>query len=196
MTFTLAEAHAGSERRLDVDSTRAAIDFTEWKERFTHGDPVLGTGFDAFWIQPAVERAYLEVTHALDDRQQQLVAQLGAIERSAWEAWKARDSTFFTRALETDARYVSGAGYATPSRLAHQTATFQCAVGTIELDHLEARALGEDGALLMGRALYDYTCAGNTTRAVSWFSTGFRRPAGDWRIVFHQETDAPKDGGG
>lgn len=63
--FTLDEVRAGAERGLDVDATRNAIDFSEWEERFTGGDPVLQRGFDSYWKQPAVGRAHLEVTGRL-----------------------------------------------------------------------------------------------------------------------------------
>lgn len=195
IAFTLDQAREGAAKGLDLEGTRAAIDFSGWEERFTHDDPVLARGFDAFWRQPAVDRAYLEVTgqlampHVAEDT---LVAALSEVERSAWNAWKGRDSTFFATRLDPAARYVSGGGLSDRASLARQTAAFTCDVGTIELTDLSAVAMDEDDALLMGRARYDYTCRGTTTSAESWFTTAFAKRAGAWRIVFHQETDAPR----
>lgn len=62
---TLEQVRAAARAGTDLEQVRAAVDFGSWRARFTHGDPVLERGFDGFWVQPAVERAWLEVTGGL-----------------------------------------------------------------------------------------------------------------------------------
>jgi hypothetical protein len=51
---------------MDLEATRKAVDLTALKERFTRGDVAIGRSFDAFFITPAVERAWLEARGELD----------------------------------------------------------------------------------------------------------------------------------
>lgn len=57
---TVAQARGAVERGLDLAATRGAVDLSGLRARFTGGDPLRERAFDAFFITPAVERAWLE----------------------------------------------------------------------------------------------------------------------------------------
>lgn len=54
------------DRGLDLEATRKAVDLSALRARFTRGDELVGRAFDAFFITPAVERAWLEARGELD----------------------------------------------------------------------------------------------------------------------------------
>ncbi len=60
LTATRDQARAAVARGLDLSATRAAVDLHALRERFVGNDAAVGRAFDAFFVQPAVERAWLE----------------------------------------------------------------------------------------------------------------------------------------
>jgi len=66
LNSTLAQAKDAVAKGLDLEATRKAVDLTALRERFTRGDVAIGRSFDAFFITPAVERAWLEARGELD----------------------------------------------------------------------------------------------------------------------------------
>lgn len=60
LTSTLAQARAAVAKGMDLEATRKAVDLAAFRERFTKGDVAVGRAFDAFFVAPAVERAWLE----------------------------------------------------------------------------------------------------------------------------------------
>lgn len=65
LTYTLEETRKAAADGADLETVRERVDLEEWRRRFTGDDPVLDSGFRGFFIQPAVERAWLEVTGRL-----------------------------------------------------------------------------------------------------------------------------------
>jgi glyoxylase-like metal-dependent hydrolase (beta-lactamase superfamily II) len=65
---TLAQASDAVRKGLDLEATRKAVDLSAFRERFSRGDPAINRAFDAFFIAPAVERAWLEARGELDKR--------------------------------------------------------------------------------------------------------------------------------
>ena len=53
-------------RKLDLDATRKAVDLSAFRQRFAGGDRSKERAFDAYFIQPAVERAWKEARGELD----------------------------------------------------------------------------------------------------------------------------------
>jgi cyclase len=66
LTSTLAQARAAVAKGLDLEATRKAVDLSALRTRFTGGDAAIGRAFDAFFVTPAVERAWLEARGELD----------------------------------------------------------------------------------------------------------------------------------
>lgn len=57
---TRAQARAAVAKGLDLEATRRAVDLSAFRARFAQGDEGIGRAFDAFFIAPAVERAWRE----------------------------------------------------------------------------------------------------------------------------------------
>jgi cyclase len=66
LNSTLRQAREAVARGLDLEATRKAVDLSALRERFTKGDVAVGRSFDAFFVAPAVERAWLEARGELD----------------------------------------------------------------------------------------------------------------------------------
>lgn len=62
---TLAQTKAAVAKGMDLEATRKAVDLAGFKARFTGGDPARGRAFDAYFVQPAVERAWQEARGTL-----------------------------------------------------------------------------------------------------------------------------------
>jgi len=54
------QARAAAEEGLDAEQAKARIALPEWRARFAGTDAARGRAFDAFFLQPAVERALLQ----------------------------------------------------------------------------------------------------------------------------------------
>ncbi len=63
---TLARARSAVGRGLDLEATRKAVDLSDLRRRFVEPEEKRGRSFDAFFITPAVERAWLEARGELD----------------------------------------------------------------------------------------------------------------------------------
>jgi cyclase len=63
---TLAQARQAAARGLDLEGTRAAVRLDSLRQRFTGGDPARERAFQAYFAQPAVERAWREARGELD----------------------------------------------------------------------------------------------------------------------------------
>ena len=63
---TAAQARAAVARGLDLEATRKAVALDSLRARFTGGDPARERAFEAYFAQPAVERAWREARGELD----------------------------------------------------------------------------------------------------------------------------------
>ena len=114
------------------------------------------------------------------------------IERSAWDAWKRKDASFFRNNLLPDAAYVSAVGVNTREEIARQIETDDCKVEGFSLRSQQVRELSPDVALLTLRATSDVTCASGPVHSDVWSSTVFVRDGDSWKVGFHEETDAQR----
>jgi uncharacterized protein (TIGR02246 family) len=115
-----------------------------------------------------------------------------ALERSAWDAWKRKDASFFRNTLLPDAAYVSATGVSSREEIAKQIESDTCKVDGFVLRNAEVRSLSPDVALLTLRAMSDVTCGTGSVHADAWSSTVFVRDGDSWKVAFHQETDAQR----
>ena len=68
LNSTLTQARDAVAEGLALDSTRKVVDLSALRQRFMKGDEKIGRSFDAFFITPAVERAWLEARGELDKK--------------------------------------------------------------------------------------------------------------------------------
>lgn len=65
LTSTRDQARDAVAKGLDLDATRKAVELRALRARFTQGDARVERAFDAFFVQPAVERAWQEARGGL-----------------------------------------------------------------------------------------------------------------------------------
>ncbi len=110
---------------------------------------------------------------------------LVALERSAFEAWKAKNSKFWDTFLSD--KFV---GYGSSGRLDKKSATTEfsgadCEIQSYDLAEEQIQVLAQDVALLRYRASIDGKCGGPKVPAVSWAASVFLREGSAWKQVFH-----------
>lgn len=108
-----------------------------------------------------------------------------ALERSAFEAWKAKSSNFWDTFLSD--KFV---GYGNSGRLDKKSATAEftgsdCEIENYGLAEEQIQMLAQDVALLNYRASVDGNCGGQKLPTVSWAASVFLREGNTWKQVFH-----------
>jgi hypothetical protein len=121
-----------------------------------------------------------------------LTDSLVVIERNAWEAWKSKNTAFYTSTLIPESIYLSGYGVSTHEETVAQVTQLQCTVHGFEIQKPKAMRLTADVAILTAYVTAKYTCKDQEINAADWVSTVFVKRDGGWRIAFHQETKAAK----
>ena len=117
-------------------------------------------------------------------------AELIALEKASWEAWKARDASFYERTLSDDHMDVHGFGIADKAAVVATVASPACVVEGYTLDGFRFRPLGDDAAMLTYRAEQKTTCNGKAVPSPVWVSSVYARRNGRWVNVLFQQTPA------
>ncbi len=115
-------------------------------------------------------------------------AELVALEKASWEAWKARDASFYERTLSDDHMDVHGFGIADKAAVVATVGSPACVVEGYTLDGFRFRALGADAAMLTYRAEQKTTCNGKPVPSPVWVSSVYSRRDGRWVNVLFQQS--------
>ena len=117
-------------------------------------------------------------------------AELVALEKRGWEAWKNKDSAAYRAVLADDAVSNGRSGVATVAQMV--SSLKDCDVRSYAFDESTVRVtnVAPNVALLTFRATQDATCGGTAAPATVWASSLYVRRGGEWRNVFYQETPA------
>ena len=117
-------------------------------------------------------------------------AELVALEKRGWEAWKNKDSTAYRAVLSEDAVSNGRSGVATVAQMV--SGLEDCEVRSYAHDESTYRVtnIAPNVALLTFKATQDATCGGTAAPATVWASSLYARRGGEWRNVFYQETPA------
>ncbi|MBV8859504.1 MAG: nuclear transport factor 2 family protein [Acidobacteria bacterium] len=117
-------------------------------------------------------------------------AELVALEKSAYEAWKNKDRRFFEEHMAEDGRYLDPDGGGGKAQYVRAIIDNDCTVNGYALDKPTVTMLNKDAALLTYRYTYDIVCGGKPEAGPLWASTVYVRRGGRWLIAFHQEVNA------
>ena len=114
-------------------------------------------------------------------------AALMALEKSAYEAWKAKDAKFWETFLSD--KFV---GYNLDGKLNKASATKQytgadCEIKSYALSDEKMKPLGKDAALITHKATVDGICGGLKIPAISWAASVYVRDGAKWKAAFHAE---------
>jgi hypothetical protein len=115
-------------------------------------------------------------------------AALVTLEKSAYDAWKAKDAQYWNLFLSD--RFV-GWGV---SRLDKASATKEytgadCDIKSYSLSDEEISLLGENAALITHKTAVDGTCSGQKIPSMNWTASVYVRDGNKWKAIFHAQSD-------
>jgi uncharacterized protein (TIGR02246 family) len=117
-------------------------------------------------------------------------AQIVALEKSAFEAWKNKDRKFFEEHMSEDGQYLDLNGVGGKAQYVKAIIDNDCKVTKYSLDNTKVTMLSNDVALLNYRYTHDVVCGGNPEASPLWATTMYVKRGGKWLIAFHQEIAA------
>jgi uncharacterized protein (TIGR02246 family) len=123
-------------------------------------------------------------------RNDSLEAQIVALEKSAFEAWKNKDRKFFEEHMSEDGQYLDLNGVGGKAQYVKAIIDNDCTVSSYSLDNTKVTMLSKDVALLTYRYAHDVKCGGNPEASPLWASTIYVKRGAKWLIAFHQEIPA------
>lgn len=140
----------------------------------------------------AVALALIAVTLALGQAQRSnsVEAEIIALEKRAFEAWKNKDSKFFQEISLDEGISIFPSGIATKAQATQLTVDPSCTVKSYSLDNIKVTMLSKDIALMTYRFTHDTICNGKQEPSPVWASTVFVKRGKKWLGAFHQETPA------
>ncbi len=136
----------------------------------------------------------LVVTFALGQikRNNLVEAQVVALEKRAFEAWKNKDRKFFEEHMSAAGQYLDADGVGGKPQYVKAIIDNNCTVSSYSLDKTKVTMLSKDVALLTYRYANDVVCGGNREPSPLWASTVYVKRGDKWLIAFHQEIPAAK----
>lgn len=124
------------------------------------------------------------------NRHSSVDAEIVALEKRAFEAWKKKDKRFFEEHMSEDGQYIDQNGVGGKAQYVRAIIDNDCTINGYELDKTKVTMLGRDAALLTYKYTYDIICGGKPEAGLLWSSTTYVKRGGKWLIAFHQEIPA------
>jgi len=123
-------------------------------------------------------------------RKDSVEAQLVALEKRAFEAWKNKDRKFFEDHMSEAGQYLDLNGVGGKTQYVKAIIDNNCTVSSYSLDNSKVTMLSKDVALLTYRYAHNAVCGGSPEASPLWTSTVYVNRSGKWLIAFHQEIPA------
>ena len=123
-------------------------------------------------------------------RNNSVEAQIVALEKSAFEAWKNKDKAFFEEHMSEAGQYLDLNGVGGKAQYVKAIIDNNCTVSRYSLDNTKVTMLSKDVALLTYRYAHNVVCEGQPEASPLWATTVYVKRGGKWLIAFHQELAA------
>lgn len=117
-------------------------------------------------------------------------AEIIALEKRGFEAWKNKDKKFFQDTLLEESLALWSSGLSTKEPWIQVNIDPNCTVKSYDLDNIKVTMLNKDTALMTYRYTHDTVCKGKPEPSPVWASTLFVKRGKKWFQMFHQETNA------
>jgi len=111
-----------------------------------------------------------------------------AIEKSGWEAWKARDGKAMEDILSDKYVGFSAAGRMDKAASIKSNSTSTCKVNSYSWSDEQLKMIGSDVAVLTFKSEQDYICDGKKGDSPVWSSTVYVREGDKWKNVYYSES--------
>jgi ketosteroid isomerase-like protein len=120
-----------------------------------------------------------------------LTDSLMALEKSGWEAWKARDAKKLSDLTGADLAFVDPSGKFTSSKAdtIKSWTEPKCEIKSVDLSDGKASMITKDAAILTFKGVADGTCEGNPLGAV-WATSIYVKDGDTWKMVYGFENPA------
>jgi hypothetical protein len=113
---------------------------------------------------------------------------LMALEKSAYEAWKTKDSKFWDPFLTANFVGFGASGKLDKAAAIKEYSGADCDVKSYALSDEQMNPLGPDAALITYKVAVDGTCGGQKLAGSSWAAGVYVREGDKWKGAFHAET--------
>jgi len=114
-------------------------------------------------------------------------AALVTLEKSAYEAWKAKNAKFWGTFLSDNFVGWGSSGRLDKAAAIKEYTGSDCEIRSYAVSDEQVSPLGKDAALITHKATVDGTCNGQTLPAGSWVASIYVRDGNQWKGVFHAE---------
>jgi len=118
-------------------------------------------------------------------------AQIIALEKAGWEAWKNKDSSWTRDNVTEEFLLVNSDGVSNKTQVVKSTAT-DCEVKSYSLDNFKFVTLDKDSVLMTYTAMQDGVCSGKTIPANVRASVVYVKRGGKWLEALYMETPTVK----
>jgi hypothetical protein len=123
-------------------------------------------------------------------RNSSIEAELIAIEKRGFEAWKKRDKQYFLDTTTESSQNIISSGVMNRELWAFLSSSPHCTPKSFEMDNTKLIMLNPETALLIFRSTQDVVCSGKQAPSQNWVSTIYVKRGEKWLTAFHQETPA------
>lgn len=113
---------------------------------------------------------------------------LMTLEKSAWEAWKTKNASFWDPFLTTNFMGHGGGGRLDRAAALKEYAGAECDVKSYQISDDRMVPVGPDTAVVIYKVAVDATCGGQKVPANSWAAGVYVREGNNWKGAFHGET--------
>ncbi len=114
-------------------------------------------------------------------------AQIIALEKAGWEAWKNKDSSWTRDNVTEEFLLVNSEGVSNKAQVVKTTGT-DCEVKSFSLDNYKFVTLDKDSVLMTYTAMQDGVCGGKTIPPKVRASVVYVRRGGKWLEALYMET--------
>ena len=118
-------------------------------------------------------------------------AQIIALEKAGWEAWKNKDSSWTRDNVTEEFLLVNSDGVSNKTQVVKSTAT-DCKVKSYSLDNFKFVTLDKDSVLMTYTAMQDGVCSGKTIPANVRASVVYVKRGDKWLEALYMETPTAK----
>ncbi len=115
-------------------------------------------------------------------------AQIIALEKAGWEAWKNKDVKWFQTTLTDEALHVDGGGVTDKAQSIKAVA--DCEVKSVALDDFKFLMLDKNSAMITFVGTQEAVCGGKTQPSTVRASSVYVKRSGKWLNTFYTETPA------
>lgn len=120
-------------------------------------------------------------------KEAKLKAQIIAIEKAGWQAWKNNDAGWFRNNTTAECLWINSEGITDKAQMIKSTPT-DCKIKSVSLDDFKFVILNENTVLLSYVALQDGFCGDKKLTGKVRASVNYVKREGKWLEAFYMET--------